>query len=110
MYRVGLEGILRLVRRGASFTLNQRIPSSWPTYPIEWHFGKTHYTIVVENPERHCRGVARVELDGSPVDPGAIPLEDDGRAHRVRVVLGAGRDAPSGSAPPPATRASAKTP
>ncbi len=110
MYRVGLEGILGLQRRGAFFTLNPCIPSSWPTYLIEWRFGKTHYRIVVENPERRCRGVASVELDGSPADPAAIPLEDDGRVHRVRVVLGAGRDAPSASAQPLAPQASAKTP
>jgi cyclic beta-1,2-glucan synthetase len=110
MYRVGLEGILGLHRRGAFFTLNPCIPSSWPTYSIEWRFGKTHYTIVVDNPERRCRGVASVELDGSPADPAAIPLEDDGRVHPVRVVLGAGADAPSGFTQPPATQASAKTP
>jgi cyclic beta-1,2-glucan synthetase len=110
MYRVGLEGILGLQRRGAFFTLNPCIPSSWPTYSIEWRFGKAHYTIVVENPERRCRGVASVELDGSPADPAAIPLEDDGRVHRVRVVLGACRDAPSASAPPPATEATTGTP
>jgi hypothetical protein len=51
-----------------------------------------------------------VELDGSPADPAAIPLEDDGRVHRVRVVLGACRDAPSASAPPPATEATTGTP
>ena len=89
MYRVGLEGILGLERRGAFFSMNPCIPSSWPTYSIEWRFGTAHYTIVVENPERRCRGVASVELDGSPVDPTAIPLSDDGGVHRVRVVLGA---------------------
>ncbi len=95
LYRVALEGILGLERRGAFFTLNPCIPSSWPTFTIEWRFGTTPYTIVVENPKRRCRGVARVELDGqeiarSAADPAAIPLADDGRAHRVRVVLGAG--------------------
>ncbi len=97
MYRVGLEGILGLQRRGAFFTLEPCIPSSWPTCSIEWRFDKTHYTIVVENPERLCRGVASVELDGSPADPAAIPLENDGSRHQVRVVLGAGRNEPPGA-------------
>jgi cyclic beta-1,2-glucan synthetase len=107
MYRVGLEGILGLQRRGACFTVDPCIPSSWPTYSIEWRFGTTPYTIVVENPERCCRGVASAELDGSPADPAAIPLSDDGRAHRVRVVLGAGRNAPSVSPRTPADQAGA---
>ena len=102
MYRVGMEGILGLQRRGAFFTLNPCIPSSWPTYSIDWRHGESHYTIVVDNPELRCQGVASAELDGSPVDPAEIPLADDGRAHRVRVVLGAGGDAPSGSAQLPA--------
>ena len=88
MYRVALEGILGLERRGAFFTLAPCIPSSWPTYSIDWRFGTTRYAIVVENPDRCCRGVASAELDGSPVDPAAIPLADDGGEHRVRVVLG----------------------
>ncbi|HQU34896.1 MAG TPA: protein ndvB, partial [Thermoanaerobaculaceae bacterium] len=96
MYRVGLEGILGLQRRGALFTVNPCIPSSWPTCSIEWRFENTHYTIVVENPERRCRGVAGVELDGSPADPAAIPLENDGSRHQVRVMLGAGRNEPPG--------------
>ncbi|HEX4954710.1 MAG TPA: glucoamylase family protein [Thermoanaerobaculia bacterium] len=95
LYRVALEGILGLERRGAFFTVNPCIPSSWPTFSIEWRFGRTLYTIVVENPKRRCRGVARVELDGlaiarSAASPAAIPLLDDGKARRVRVVLGAG--------------------
>ncbi len=110
MYRVGLEGILGLQRRGASFAVNPCIPSSWPTYSIQWRFGTTHYTIVVENPERRCRGVASVELDGRPADPAAIPLSDDGGAHRVRVVLGAARKGLLDSMRPPRPRASAKAP
>jgi cyclic beta-1,2-glucan synthetase len=110
MYRVALEGILGLSRRGASFTVNPCIPLSWPGYSIEWRFGKTVYSIQVENPERRSGGVARVELDGTVVDPAAIPLADDGVAHMVKVVLGAARTAPAGArkarapAAAPATR------
>jgi len=91
LYRVGLEGILGLQRRGACFTLDPCIPSSWLVYSIEWRFGRSHYSISVENPQRCCRGVASAELDGSPTDPAAIPLVDDGRTHRVRIVLGTDR-------------------
>jgi cyclic beta-1,2-glucan synthetase len=59
----------------------------------------------VENPERRCRGVASAELDGSPADSKAIPLVDDGREHRVRVVLGLSHDAPSHRGPRPAVGA-----
>ena len=99
MYRVAIEGILGLERRGLFFTMSPCIPSSWPRFSIEWRFGKTRYTIEVENPERRCSGVRSVELDGQAIDPRQdtcstaepvpIPLVDDGQAHSVRIVLGA---------------------
>jgi cyclic beta-1,2-glucan synthetase len=88
MYRAGLESILGLRRRGATFEMSPCIPSSWPDYAIVWRFGRTRYTIAVSNPERRCRGIALAELDGIPVDPHAIPLVDDGGTHSVRLVLG----------------------
>ena len=78
MYRAGLESILGLRRRGATFEIDPCIPSSWAEYSIAWRFGATRYEIAVSNPERRCRGVAEAELDGAPVDPAAIPLVDDG--------------------------------
>ncbi|MFN7987339.1 MAG: glucoamylase family protein [Thermoanaerobaculia bacterium] len=91
MFRVAVEGILGLDRHGSSFRVNPCIPSSWPGFTIDWRVGTTRYAIAVENPDRRCRGVAGVEMDGTPVDPDAIPLLEDGRTHAVRVVLGVDR-------------------
>jgi cyclic beta-1,2-glucan synthetase len=88
MYRAGLESILGLRRHGESFEIDPCIPSTWPEYTIDWRFGQTHYEIVVANPERRCRGIAVAELDGVAADPCAFPLSDDGRVHRIRLVLG----------------------
>ncbi len=88
MYRAGIECILGLTRRGATFALDPCIPTSWPGYSIAWRFFGTHYEIQVENPDRRCRGVAEAVLDGARVDPAAIPLRDDGGRHVLRVVLG----------------------
>ncbi len=88
MYRAGLESILGLRRRGATFVVAPCIPSSWREYEIVWQCGSARYEITVTNPDRRCRGVASAELDGAPVNAAAIPLADDGRVHQVRVVLG----------------------
>ncbi len=88
MYRAGLESILGLRRRGATFEIDPAIPSSWPDYSIVWRFGRTLYEIAVVNPEHRCRGVAEAGLDGASVDPRAIPLVDDGGTHQVRLRLG----------------------
>jgi cyclic beta-1,2-glucan synthetase len=95
LYRAGLESILGLRRRGATFGVDPCIPASWSEYSIVWRFGRTRYEIAVTNPQGRCRGIAGTELDGAPVDPKAIPLLDDGATHTVQVVLGdAERSAP----------------
>jgi len=91
MYRSGLEDVLGFHRRGAHFSLNPCIPSSWPGFSLRWRSGRARYEVVVENPERCCRGVRVAEKDGKPVDPALIPISDDGREHRVRLVLGTSR-------------------
>ncbi len=88
MYRAGLESILGLRRRGSTFQIDPCIPSIWDNYVIRWRFGGSRYEIEVANPDRLCRGVALAELDGTPVDPGAIPLVDDGQTHRVQILIG----------------------
>jgi len=88
MYRAGLESMLGLRRRGATFSIDPCIPSLWPAYEITWRFHDTRYEIAVSNPERRCRGVASAELDGAAVNASAIPLVEDGGVHRVRIVLG----------------------
>jgi cyclic beta-1,2-glucan synthetase len=95
MHRAGLESILGLRRRGATFEMDPCIPGSWPGYSIAWGFGATRYEIEVTNPERRCRGIAEAALDDTPVEPHAIPLVDDGGVHRLRLVLG-DRVGPSG--------------
>ena len=87
LYRAGLDSILGLRRRGATFVVDPCIPSSWAEYQIFWRVGNTRYEITVSNPDRRSRGVMAAELDGAAVDPASIPLIDDGRTHNVRVVL-----------------------
>src|SRR5207247_2008847 len=67
MYRAGLERILGLRRRGATFSIDPCIPSFWSTYEIVWRYRGTRYEIAVANPERKCGGVICAELDGVAV-------------------------------------------
>ena len=100
MYRAGLESILGLRRRGATFVVDPCIPSSWPEYRIVWRFLETRYDITVSNPTHRCRGIREAALDGAAVDAGAIPLVNDGRVHEVRIVLGEEVDRRSGARTP----------
>ncbi len=101
LYRAGLESILGLRRQGRTFAIDPCIPAAWPGFEVRWKLGASVYRIVVENPQRRCRGLAGVEVDGVAVDPGAVPLVDDGGVHRVRAVLGdATPRGPRGNAAP----------
>jgi len=110
MYRAGLESILGLVRRGATFAMRPCIPASWPEFSVTWRFGRSRYEITVLNPEKRCRGVASAHLDGVPVEPTAIPLVDDGREHRVRLTLGEPPKAAKVAAAPSSRESSAASP
>jgi cyclic beta-1,2-glucan synthetase len=88
LYRVGLEGILGLRRRGARLSLDPCMPTLWERFSVRWRLGDTVYEIVVLNPERKSRGIAVTLLDGKRVDPRAIPLREDGRRHLLEATLG----------------------
>jgi cyclic beta-1,2-glucan glucanotransferase len=88
MYRLGLESILGLRRRGRSFAVAPCVPAPWDGFVVRWRHGRSVYEITVDNPERRNSGVAEAVLDGTRVDARSIPLIDDGEVHRLRVVMG----------------------
>jgi len=88
MYRLGLESILGLRRRGRTFAVAPCIPGSWNGFVVRWRHGRSLYEITIENPGRRNRGVAEAVLDGVRANARAIPLVDDGVVHRLRVVMG----------------------
>ncbi len=83
MYRVGVEGILGLVKRGNALFIEPRAPAAWEEYSIEYRFGEATYAITV----RRDPGVTAVEavVDGARIPDGAIPLDDDGKRHTVTI-------------------------
>ena len=100
MYRLGLESILGLRRRGPCFAIAPCVPGLWDRFAMRWRHGRSLYEITVENPGHGNRGVAEAVLDGARVDARRIPLVDDGAVHRLRVVMG--ESAPEAAAMPAA--------
>jgi cyclic beta-1,2-glucan synthetase len=88
MYRLGLEAILGLRRRGSRFSVAPCIPGSWDGFHLRWRHGKSVYEIRVDNPGHSSRGVRAALLDGERVEPQAIPLVDDGGVHQLVVTMG----------------------
>jgi cyclic beta-1,2-glucan synthetase len=88
MYRVGLESILGLRRRGGGLLIDPCIPKTWPRYEVTVRTPRAEYRIAVENPTGVTRGVARIEIDGVEHKGPTLPIFEDGAGHAVRVTLG----------------------
>jgi cyclic beta-1,2-glucan synthetase len=88
MYRVGVEGILGLSRRGGALHIDPCIPKAWAGYEMTYRAGRSEYRIVVENPKGVNRGVTHIDVDGVDHTGRDIDIRDDGGTHQVRVVLG----------------------
>ena len=88
MYRAGVEWILGFRLRGTVLHVDPCIPRAWPGYEIDFRYHSARYRLSVENPRGAMRGVTSILLDGGPVSGREIPLADDGREHRIAVVLG----------------------
>jgi cyclic beta-1,2-glucan synthetase len=90
-YRVSLERILGFRRQGSQLLIDPCIPQTWPGFSISYRFGTATYDISVENPLGVCTGVLAVKVDGQTVagnQKNLVALTDDGKAHRILVVLG----------------------
>ncbi|CAG0946396.1 partial cyclic beta-1,2-glucan synthetase, partial [Anaerolineae bacterium] len=88
MYRVGLEAILGIRRMGNSLEIDPCIPKHWQTYQITYRFGTTPYQVSVENLDGVNKGIQRILLDGVPLIDNHIPLSNDGKQHKVQVLMG----------------------
>jgi cyclic beta-1,2-glucan synthetase len=88
MYRLGLEAILGLRKRGSTLHVTPVIPPDWDGFEIRYQFGESTYLIQVSNPEHVSCDVAHVALDGQELKDQSIPLVDDQQEHRVVVRMG----------------------
>jgi len=88
MYRVGIEALLGVRRRGDALEIDPCIPPHWPGFELTYHVGATTFHIVVENRQLVSTGVRCITLDGNLLAGGRIPLTVDGARHEVVVSMG----------------------
>ncbi len=88
MYRIAVEELLGIKRRGDHLLIEPCIPRSWPQFEVTYRLGSAQWHIRCENPNKTGGQVKQTELDGKPLDRPEIPLADDGKVHEVKIVLG----------------------
>jgi cellobiose phosphorylase len=88
LYRLGLESLLGLRRRGDRLRIDPCVPAAWHDFEIVYRHGSSTYRIRVSNEAGVEHGVAGAWLDGRACPGAEVPLADDGREHDVRVLMG----------------------
>nr|WP_249720359.1 glycoside hydrolase family 94 protein [Pseudoxanthomonas japonensis] len=81
MYRLLMESVLGLRRKGNVLVLDPRLPSDWNTFEVRYKFGNTSY--VINGDAGGKPDGTTLTIDGAASDTAEIPLLDDGKLHRV---------------------------
>jgi len=87
IYRVWLEEVLGFKLRGQTLTFNCSIPKEWDGFKLQYKYKSSIYEIVLENPDHLNSGNTSITLDGVALSSSEIFLVDDGRCHKVKIVL-----------------------
>ena len=64
------------------------IPSDWDKFDIVRKFRGDLYEIKVKNPNNVSKGVVELIVDGQSISGNKIPFINDGKLHKVEVILG----------------------
>ena len=88
LYSVGVESILGIRKRGNMLHFDPCIPEGWKEYRTRYRFCSTTYDIRVENLQGVSKGVLKVTADEAVCQENTVNLVDDGREHRIVVVMG----------------------
>jgi cyclic beta-1,2-glucan synthetase len=97
MYRVWIEEILGLKKRGDTLSLSPVLPAEWPGFRLHYRYQDTDYEITVERAAREGASGVSVEIDGKLMQSLEIPLRNDGKTHTVHLRLDAKMPAPPGA-------------
>jgi cellobiose phosphorylase len=86
MYRLILESLLGLRLEVDTLHVAPCLPADWDGFKLSYRYRETLYRIAVAK-SGDGEGGTRITLDGIAQDAPGIPLVDDGREHRVEVVV-----------------------
>ncbi|WHZ18393.1 MAG: Cyclic beta-1,2-glucan synthase [Rhodanobacteraceae bacterium] len=89
LYRAIVEWVLGFRLRGDRLHLEPCIPHGWKGFALRYRRGNSTWRIELANPDRICRGLATIEVDGVTLrdSRAGIALIDDGADHHVRVIM-----------------------
>ncbi len=79
-YRIGIEEILGLHKKGDKLKISPKLPVSWNGFHLIYKYKKTTYKIEVIKGEKE-----KLELDGKEQISNSITLLDDTKTHNIKI-------------------------
>ncbi len=90
-YRLILESLLGINRKGDQLHIHPCIPRAWQTYAIDYCFGSTLYKIVVTQSVDESRPkvtqTITLKLDGETQTAGYVVCVDDQQRHHIELLI-----------------------
>jgi cellobiose phosphorylase len=87
-YQAATQWILGVRAEYDGLRVDPCIPSTWEGFSMARRFRGSLIRITVHNPQKVCRGVARMTLDSKEINGNIIPIQPAGGEHVVEVWLG----------------------
>ena len=90
MYRIGLEWLLGIQRRGDELNIDPCVPTTWTHFEVDYQTeAGGELAIVFDNPEGVMHGVEELLLDGRPLSGTRVPLPQAGEKQTLTVRMSA---------------------
>jgi cyclic beta-1,2-glucan synthetase len=86
LYQAGLQAVLGLEQRGDELHVNPCIPADWEGFEVTLRRGETKYEIKIIHTEE--AGPVPASPDEAAQRKAVLRFTDDGKTHRVRLVVG----------------------
>ena len=86
MYRLIVESLLGLKRESDKLSFKPSLPADWNGFTLDYRYGKTIYHIAVSRAAGQEEEI-RIIIDGVEQKEKTIPLNDNGKEHKVSVII-----------------------
>ncbi|MBN2737664.1 MAG: glycosyl transferase [Spirochaetales bacterium] len=87
-YQAGTKYILGIRPDYEGLIIDPCIPDNWPGFSATRYFRGTKYSIQVTNPDKQCKGVKSIHVNGKKIKGQIIPWNDDQKETIVNVLMG----------------------
>ena len=85
-YKVCLEEILGITRKGEKLYLPKKIPSTWEEYKIQYKYKSNIYNIKISQ-NREKNGKREIKLNGEKIEKEYIILKDENKIENIEIKM-----------------------